>query len=721
MLLLYCGLWAADFHPPADRRYAQVSGSNTILPGGKLLQPFGTQIQTGPGTCAIALSPKGSIATANAGPERFSVTVLEPVKTSWAIGHFWARTPNYSLPEKADPNWKGVACGIAFENDRAVWVSEGDSGKVRLLNSKSGNHEKIVDLNSPESKSQPQSKNSFTADLAYDPAHHLLYVIDQGKQRLAVVDAKKGQVLGSAKVGSRSALHLAVSPDGAAVFISAPNGRTGVMEVRVPGESSEVTWIEPGSEGNVSDGGGILAIGDHVYVSDAANDSLIVFSTADRKKVAEIPLRIPGLENLRGIRPAGLAYDPLTKWVLVAESGINAVGVIDTTANRFIGHIPAGLQPLGVAVAGDRVFVTNSKGRGAGPNLRHPLIEFGETPALHHGSISTFIMPAEGALENTTRLSLVANGFIANGFVGNDRVSGAAQPAQPPQAIRSVVLIVKGNRSFDEIFGDTRDFSDTVSGRVQAVPQLARYGLHGRADGGKQQFSIKDVAVTPNEHALAERYTFSDNYYADSPLGDASELAAHMERLGTSYRVFDEAEANISDQVRADRVIAELNKIGPGQSLPAFILIRLPNDKLEAVAASDAAGHAYPASWVSENDFATGRIVDYLSHKEWWRDMAIFVAESASDSGLDHVDAQRVPLVAVGPWIKRRYVSHTNSDCAGLVKTILSLLHLPPIGLADAAARDLQDIYSAQPDYSPVSALPPDKRIFDPQSHSADQ
>ena len=65
---------------------------------------------------------------------------------------------------------------------------------------------------------------------------------------------------------------------------------------------------------------------------------------------------------------------------LVAESGINAVGVVDTEKNELIGHIPAGWMPTRVAISGDRVYVANARGRGTGPNLRRILMELANFP-----------------------------------------------------------------------------------------------------------------------------------------------------------------------------------------------------------------------------------------------------------------------------------------------------------------------------------------------------
>ena len=64
--------WGADFHPPAGQNCALVSASGTILPGGRILKPWGTQFDTGPGSFGLPVSPKGTVAVADIGYERFA-------------------------------------------------------------------------------------------------------------------------------------------------------------------------------------------------------------------------------------------------------------------------------------------------------------------------------------------------------------------------------------------------------------------------------------------------------------------------------------------------------------------------------------------------------------------------------------------------------------------------------------------------------------------------
>src|SRR5450432_415055 len=53
---------AADYRTPAGLRPAHRTeeGAGTVLPGGRLLSPYGTQYTTGPGPFGLAVSPNGN-------------------------------------------------------------------------------------------------------------------------------------------------------------------------------------------------------------------------------------------------------------------------------------------------------------------------------------------------------------------------------------------------------------------------------------------------------------------------------------------------------------------------------------------------------------------------------------------------------------------------------------------------------------------------------------
>jgi hypothetical protein len=92
----------------------------------------------------------------------------------------------------------------------------------------------------------------------------------------------------------------------------------------------------------------------------------------------------------------------------------------------------------------------------------------------------------------------------------------------------------------------------------------------------------------------------------------------------------------------------------------------------------------------------------------------VLVTEDDAQSGVDHIDAHRTVLMALGPWIKPGYISHVNTSFPGLLKTVFRLLGMGPLNLYDAAATDLSDLFSLKPNPGVYKVLPEDPRIFDP-------
>ena len=464
--------------------------------------------------------------------------------------------------EKGDPEgdeegaWRSVFMGLAFDGDRAVYASDGNSGRVRLIDLSTGATRRIYDLN------EEGWRDSYTGDLALDAQRDLLYALDQANFRLVVIDTRRRRVAGSVRLG-RLPFALALSPDKRKAYVTNigmfeyralpgadrrsaaatglafpafgfpsaeaeqgvrrgaigvpglgdPNVRESnslcVVNLEDPAAPKVEAFIRTGLPfGAGSDGGsspsGVVAAGGRVYVSNGHNDGITVIDAATNRISGEIPIRIPGLERLRGVLPVGLALHEPTGWLLVAEAGINAVGVIDTRAMRTLGHLPAAWFPSRLVVDADTVYVANARGQGTGPNADRARYDDGAfSGTFRRGSISIFPLPPAGELGAHTATVIEANGFRAR----------EERPGPLPAGIRHVVLIVKENRTFDEVFGDLRRASN---GAVVGRPDLARFGRSGYVTGQGSRFSIQDINVTPNHHAMAARWAFSDNFYSDS-------------------------------------------------------------------------------------------------------------------------------------------------------------------------------------------------------------
>lgn len=821
----------SGYAPPAGVRPPIRRAGASILPGGRIITPLGDEFPTGSGAFALALSPSGrEIVIASGGPVRSSLTILERERDHWAIRRVWPGTGE---------DWHGVSTGLAFSGDHNVYVSEGNSGRIAMLDSHD-ERRRLIDIN------QGGFRDSFTGDLAFDFERNILYALDQANQRVAVIDARSRQVVAAVPVG-RLPFAMTLSPDRRTLYVAnagmfayqllpgaglafpafgfpsreavegvagapglgdpnAPEANSvAVLDVSRPAEARVVAWIRTGLPvgGTVFGGSGpsgLCATADWVFVSNSNQDSISVVNARTNTLEAEIPIRIPGLENLRGVLPIGLAYHRKSGWLLVAEAGINAIGVIDVAGRRVLGHLPAAWFPTRVAVDEDVAYVTNARGHGtgAGAATRATLLDPLRYVETHQGTLSAWRIPEERDLAAHTALVMEANGF-------QPRAPGAAS-GEVSAAIRHVVLIVGESRSYDEMLGD---IAAAGNGPAMGAPALARFGAKGTVDGHRQRISLRGVEVAPNHRAIARQWSFSDNFYSEADgtvdghhwltgaypnawvessalatygdgkdfrmsagaagrlafagrnastqpedLPEAGTVWHHLERHHISFLNFGEGfelagasggaglepsgalfltnipmpdplfrntsraypgfNMHIPDQYRASAFIGEIEeRYGrTGAALPQFLYVCLPGGYLAPPRPED--GYPYEESFLADQDYALGRILEYLSGTKWWPQMAVFVTSASAAGGYDHIDAHRTLLLAAGPWARRNYVSHTNTGIPGLLKTIFRLLGAPPLNLFDAASADLGDCFTATPDLSGYRARAVDKRLFDP-------
>ncbi len=180
-------------------------------------------------------------------------------------------------------------------------------------------------------------------------------------------------------------------------------------------------------------------------------------------------------------------------------------------------------------------------------------------------------------------------------------------------------------------------------------------------------------------------------------------------------RKFATYNTSVPDQFRVDMFEEELKEkwLSGKEEFPVLITMMLPNDHGAGERLSE--GYPFKASYMADNDLALGRVVQILSHTEWWPEMLIIVTEDDAQDGLDHIDAHRSILMMISPWVKRNYVSLFHANFGAILKTIYNLCDIPPLNQFDATATLLQDFFTGSPDFTPYSAVMPDNRIFDPQ------
>jgi hypothetical protein len=257
-----------------------------------------------------------------------------------------------------------------------------------------------------------------------------------------------------------------------------------------------------------------------IFVSNATQDSVTIINARSNRVEKTILLEPSAtLKGLRGVLPFGMALSPDERRLYAACSGINAVAVLDARKGKVLGYFPTAWFPARLAMSpeGKTLYVANAKGFGAGPNGGP---DFQEGPEgvyigdIMHGFVSVISSIPDGrALEQMTARVLQNNGFVSTTrTVPRHTESPVPPPGQPSTKIHHVVFIVRENRTFDEVFGDLRIAGATVEGE----PSMARWGENALVKEKGEPAVVEDARVTPNAHALARRFAFSDNFYVDS-------------------------------------------------------------------------------------------------------------------------------------------------------------------------------------------------------------
>ena len=208
---------------------------------------------------------------------------------------------------------------------------------------------------------------------------------------------------------------------------------------------------------------------------------------------------------------------------------------------------------------------------------------------------------------------------------------------------------------------------------------------------------------------------FYDNSYKYTGIKQFANFPVPAPIFSRSSRQYATFNMAIPDQFRISQFIREFEDkwMGNGKKMPLMLTVIIPND--HGANERPEAGYPFRESYMADNDLAVGRIVEYLSHTPYWKNMAIVITEDDAQNGVDHIDAHRSVLMVVSPWAKKDYVSKVHYSFGSIFKTFWNILGLPYLNQYDAGATDLSDMFTGVPDFTPYTALPADIRVFDPQ------
>src|SRR5262249_29478078 len=100
-----------------------------------------------------------------------------------------------------------------------------------------------------------------------------------------------------------------------------------------------------------------------------------------------------------------------------------------------------------------------------------------------------------------------------------------------------------------------------------------------------------------------------------------------------------------------------------------------------------------PETQMADNDYALGVIVDTVANSPFANDTLIVAIEDDAFDGPDHVDTHRTIALIAGPYVRQHIVVSTRYTTVNVVKTIEAILGIGPIGLNDALAAPMSDVF----------------------------
>jgi YVTN family beta-propeller protein len=261
---------------------------------------------------------------------------------------------------------------------------------------------------------------------------------------------------------------------------------------------------------------GMALYGQQLFVANTYDDTISVINTANNTVARTIdlglPIGVPGAgQPAYGAAPNSIALDGPNAVAYVALYNANAIAVVNLSKSAttpVMGMIPVAYAPSSVVLdkTANVLIVANDKGIGTRDSFECDQGVCAYNTHQDNGTVSIVPVPDSATLATmTTQVTQNNHWDLAQNI---NSASGGSPTAKPvaipakigsPSLIKHVFLIVRENRTYDQILGDV------AAGNGD--PSLAVFG-DGSAAGG--------TPITPNAHNLVTRFPLLDNFYDPS-------------------------------------------------------------------------------------------------------------------------------------------------------------------------------------------------------------
>ncbi len=525
-----------------------LSNGSWVVSSGQVITPAGKQVDLGirVRAKAIALNPNLSTHTAavltlgtstadgNGAVEVFDTTTGNVVQNYMPFG---------------DPS--GSYSGITYSTDGKYLIFSQDSSHVTIANvSSSGmlsddaqasvapNNSFITCfLNSPPASygnacgSFYSPSTSYPGGVAISKDGKSAYALLNQNDTLAQIDLTSTPPAQGTQIRVGNAPHsILISSDGKTAYVSNEGGRAAtqsdfqvnsagteivadpVVGAAITGTVSVVDLTSMAVSATISTGlhpTGMAFYRRDLLVANTYSDTISVIDTGTNKVVRTIdlalPIGVPGEHQAAyGAAPASIAVDQERGVAYVALYNANAIGVVELggrEGNPVLGMIPVAYAPASVVLdkASNELIVANDKGIGARNSFECDHGVCNLNTHQDNGTVSIVPVPNHETLAAMTRQVFQNNHWdltqnIKSASGGSRETKPVALPENigDPSLIKHVFLIVRENRTYDQVLGDV---------------------AAGNGDASLAVFGAKD---TPNAHKLVQRFPLFDNFYDPS-------------------------------------------------------------------------------------------------------------------------------------------------------------------------------------------------------------
>jgi len=451
--------------------------AQTCLPTGVCLDPTGPSFDVGNMPLAMVLSPEGDrLVISLSGWRQQGLQVID-------------RNRGTVLQTISQPS---AFLGLAFSSDGRTLYASGGNEDVIYRYAWRDKQATLKDTIVLAQKEPQKDGTRFPAGIALSPDGKRMFVAENLADTLAVVDVESRSVVQRLKTDAYP-YAVVLSPSGE-VYVSAWGGNT--VSIFAPAANGLLKERRKITVGRHPSALLLNHNGSRLYVASGGTNSIAVVDTKTARVLTKLLDPPPAGPN-QGSTPNALALSHDGSRLYVAEADNNAVAVFQIKrTNRLIGRIPVEWYPTALLLTGDSLHVLNSKGKGTRANPQFPTPDVKQpddstdyTLGQLNGTLTT--LPAN--LKSVDLAKLTARVARANNWT---RTQSNAK--YPP--FKHVIYIIKENRTYDQVLGD--------------LP---------RGDGD-QSLLFFSRAVSPNHHALAERFGLFDRFFCNAEVSSQGHI-----------------------------------------------------------------------------------------------------------------------------------------------------------------------------------------------------